>query len=429
MENISTPILLMLLVFLILTSSFFSAAETSITSINRYKLQHNASKKNAAAIRIITLLKKPDLILSTILIGNTFSNILASTIATILALRLSSEYSLIVVPIVLTTVVLIFSEVAPKTFATLYPEKIAYPASKILCVILKLFYPLVIFTTTLSNFILQMFGIHINKSVFTPLTNEELRGMLKTQTTKQNSTSSSKNMLVGVLNLEEITVNGCMIPRNEIEGIDITDDWKKVMKNIKRSKSNQIIVYKSTLDNALGIIELGTIIALLETGSLTKNTIARNLKSLQYIPEGTSLSKQLQNFQQYNYHLGLIVDEYGDTLGIIKLEDILEEITGKLYYQNDSQEFLDKQEDGSYKVCGSYPIRDLNRILNWELPTEGPTTISGLIIEILETIPDGLVCCSINGYRIEVLSYNDNKIAVARLYKPSQADKNEQGSA
>ena len=246
--------------------------------------------------------------------------------------------------------------------------------------------------------------------------------MLKNQTTKQSSTNSAKDMLVGVLNLEDITVNGCMIPRNEVEGIDITDNWRTVMKNIKRSKSNQIIVYKSTLDNALGIIELGNIIKLLEAGSLTKQTITRNLKSLQYIPEGTSLSKQLQNFQKYNYHLGLVVDEYGDTLGIIKLEDILEEITGKLYYQEDSQEFLDKQEDGSYKVCGSYPIRDLNRILNWELPTAGPTTISGLIIEHLETIPDGLVCCTISGYHIEVLSYNDNKIAVAKLYKNTQGN-------
>ncbi len=425
MDNISTPTLLILLVCLILTSSFFSAAETGITSMNRYKLQHNASKKNAAAMRIIKLLKKPDLMLSTILIGNTFSNILASTIATIIALRFSSEYSLIVAPIALTTVVLIFAEIAPKTFATLYPEKLAYPASSILSFILKLFYPLVLFITNLSNLVLKMLGIHTNKSVFSPLTNEELRGMLKTQTTKQSSARSAKDMLVGVLNLEEITVDGCMIPRNEIEGIDITDNWKTVMNNIKKSKYNQIIVYKSTIDNALGIIELGAIIALLETGSLTKNTITRNLKSLQYIPEGTSLSKQLQNFQQYNYHLGLIVDEYGDTLGVIQLEDILEEITGKLYYQNDSQELLDKQEDGSYKVCGSYSIRDLNRILNWELPTEGPTTISGLIIETLETIPDGLVCCSIHGYRVEVLSYNDNKIAIARLYKPIQADKNE----
>lgn len=416
MENISTPTLLLILAFLILTSAFFSAAETSITSINRYKLQHNASKKNPAALRLIKLLKKPDLILSTILIGNTFSNILASTIATILALRIPSEYSLIIAPIILTTLVLILAEIAPKTFATLYPEKLAYPASNILSFILKLFYPLVIFTTTFSNLLLKIFGIRINKSVFTPLTNEELRGMLKNQTSKQSSTNSAKDMLVGVLNLEDITVNGCMIPRNEVEGIDIADSWRAVMKNIKRSKSNQIIVYKSTLDNAIGIIELGSIIKLLEAGSLTKKTITRNLKSLQYVPEGTSLSKQLQNFQKFSYHLGLVVDEYGDTLGIIKLEDILEEITGKLYYQDSSQEFLEEQKDGSYKVCGSYPIRDINRVLNWDLPTTGPTTISGLIIEQLETIPDSLVCCTINDYNIEVLSYNDNTIAVAKLY-------------
>ena len=302
MNALSTSNLAISLVILILMSAFFSASETSITSINKYKLQHKASKKNPCAILLIKLLKRPDTILSTILIGNTFCNILASTIATILAIRISPEYGIIVIPFILTFTVLIFAEIAPKTFAALYPEKIAYPASKILYVLMKILYVVVFFTTKSSNFLLKLFRIHTNKSVFDPLTNDELKGMLK------SNVNSNNNMLVGVLNLEEIIVNDIMIPRKEIIGIDINGNWRDIMNTLKKSDSPQLIVYKSTIDKSLGIIYMKTIVSLLEKGSLTKNTITRNLKSIKYIPEGTTLKTQLKNFQKHNFHLGIVVD-------------------------------------------------------------------------------------------------------------------------
>ena len=295
MNELSISFLFMILVMLIMLSAFFSGSETSITSLNRYKLQHRASKKDSDALRVIKLLKTPDKILSTMLIGNTFSNIFASSIATIAAIRIYDDLGAIIAPIILTIIVLIFAEIAPKTVATLYPEKIAYPASKILKIANKVFSPLVIVVNTISNFLLTLCGIQTKKSVFDPLTKEELRGMLKTQK------SSNNDMLVGVLDLEQVTVNGVMIPRNEIKGLDLDAPWSEIMKTLIACHSKDIIVYKNVIDDVIGILELTSVISLLEKSSLNKRTIARNVKAIEYIPEGTSLQKQLKNFRHCYY--------------------------------------------------------------------------------------------------------------------------------
>lgn len=419
----TTGTLIINLCLLLVMSGFFSGSETSITSLNRHKLQHNARKKHKDALTLMRLLKKPDRILSAILIGNTLSNILASSIMTIIALRIGGEAIILAAPFILTLVVLIFAEIAPKTVATLYPEKIAYPASRILSLFLKLIFPIVFFTNSISKFLLKLCGIATEKSVFTPLTQEELRGILSTQS-RQKQSAIASDMLVGVLNLEQVTVDGVMIPRHEISGLDITASWQDIMHALKTSQRKQIIVYKSVVDEAIGVLELTTAISLLSRGCLNKSTITSNVKPIEYIPEGTALNKQLKNFQQYYYDLGLIVDEYGDIKGLIQLEDIIEEITGKLYQNTAPQARLQPQSDGSYLLSGSYPVRDINRTLDWELPTEGPTTISGLIIEHLETLPEGTVCCVIAHYHIEVMAYKDNTIDVVKIYAGQQISHN-----
>jgi len=224
-------------------------------------------------------------------------------------------------------------------------------------------------------------------------------------------------MLVGVLNLEQVTVDGVMIPRHEIKGLDIDAPWHDIMQALKSSQRKQIIVYKSVIDEAIGVLDLTTAISLLSRGCLNKSTITSNVTPIEYVPEGTALNKQLKNFQKHGYDLGLIVDEYGEIMGLIQIEDIIEEITGKLHQNSYSQDVLEKQKDGSYIISGSYPVRDINRKLEWDLPIDGPTTISGLIIEHLETIPEGQVSCIIARYPIEVLAHKDNKIDMVQIYK------------
>lgn len=416
MTDPNSSTLIITLVILVTLSGFFSGSETSITSLNRHKLQHNANKKNKNALLLMSLLKNPDKILSAILIGNTMSNILASSITTIVALRMGNDIAAISAPFLLTLVILVFAEIAPKTVATLYPEKIAYPAVTILSLFLKILYPLVFLTNSMSKILLKLCKIKTEKSVFSPLTQEELRGILSTQD-KNIKNELESDMLVGVLNLDQVTVNGVMIPRNEIEGLDIDANWSSIMGALKSCKRKQVIVYRSSIDDALGVLNLTTAIELMEKGILNKNTISRSLKEIKYIPEGTSLKKQLKNFQKHSFDHGLIVDEYGDILGLIQLEDIIEEITGKIYQDTTNKEKLEKKNDGSYVVSGNFAVRDLNRELNWELPIDGPTTLSGMIIEYLETIPEGKVCSVIQGYPMEILKYKDNKIITVQVFK------------
>ena len=408
--------LILLLFFLILLSGFFSGSETSITSMNRYKLQHRANQKHKQAMTLLRLMQKPDEILSAILIGNTLSNIIASSIVTLLAIHFGGDIITVAAPFALTLVILIFAEIAPKTVATLYPEKIAYPASTLLRIFLTLLYPLVITTNTISQALLRLCGVQTKKSVFTPLTKEDLRSMLASQSNQKPEYES--DMLVGVLNLEQLQVDSVMIPRNDIHGLDISAPWADIMHAIKSSQSEQIIVYKAVIDEAIGFLSLTTVITLLEKGRLNKSTIIRHLTPIAYIPEGTSLKQQLKNFQKEQYNSGIIVNEYGETLGFIRLEDILEEITGKMYQDQHTQELLHEQSDGSYIVSGNYPVRDLNRELTWALPTDGPTTLSGLIIEHLETIPEGTVCCQIGQHRIEVIEYKEHTITTICISKP-----------
>ena len=419
MIDLSNTSLFIIIVVLVVFSAFFSSSETSLTALNKYRLQHEAKKNNKRATRILNLLSNPDKILSTILIGNTFANILASTIATILAIRLAGDYGSVIAPIFLTIVILIFAEIAPKTFAALYPEKVIYPASLMLAIILKLMYPVVVLINGISRLFLILFNIKVDKSIFDPLTKEDLRGLL-THEESLYGDDLNKEMLVGVMNLENITVDDIMLPRNEIVALDINMNWNEILKTIKMNDHKKLIVYKDNIDGALGTLDLLIVIELLEKNCLNKNTIISNLKKVNYIPEGTSLQQQLQNFKSYKYHIGLVVNEYGDTLGLISLEDILEEITGKIYQHLGRQETMQHISDGSIIVSGNYHVRDINRVSKFDLPVDGPSTVSGLIINYLEEIPDGCCCCVISGYRIEILSYQSNKIYRARIYSKTK---------
>lgn len=408
-------ILFLCVLALVVVSSFFSGAETSMMALNRYRLRHLA-KKSHAARRAEALLKRPDRLLAVILIGNTFANILASALATILAQRLFGDFGVAMSTVVLTVFILLFSEVLPKTIAALQPERLAFPATLILKILQSLMYPFIYLLSAVTNAILRVFGIHVSdKKAMDPLTSDELRSVLLAS--GKSLTGEHKNMLLGVLDLERATVLDAMLPRQNIKGIDLNDSWQSIFKQLKTSPYSKLPVYRDNIDHVVGILHVRHVIGL-DLKTAPREILQKVLVEPYFIPETTSLQQQLVNFQQRSEHMGLVVDEYGDIQGLVTVEDILEEIVGE--FNNLSQPSVhtetQKLEDGSFIVNGSMTIRDLNRNLDTRFSTHGPKTLSGLITEYLEAMPVAHIAVKIKDYPIEILEVDDNAVKKARLY-------------
>lgn len=415
MREVATEVLLFALVGLILLSGFFSGSETGVMSLNRYRLQHLVRQKRRGAERLQQLLRRPDRLLGVILIGNTFANILASALATVLAVRLLGDYGVLVSTVGLTMVVLIFAEVLPKTVAALYPEKVALPIGVILQALLRLMYPVVWLISGIANGVLRLFGVRVGQHKLDVLSRDELRGLVQST---DHSTPDDEHMLMGVLDLEKMTVNDSMVPRSDIVGLDLNERWKMIIKQLQRSPRPYWVVYRGDIDQVQGVLMVTRVVELLARGCLNRTTLQRAIQPMTFIPEGTSLRVQLMNFQRDKYQMGLIVDEYGDIQGLITLEDILEEIIGEFIPDTPEEakvQDVEPRPDGSYWVLGNCSVRDINRAMGWSLPTEGPNTLSGLIIEHLEAIPEGRVCLRIAGYPMEVLHVQDKKIERVKI--------------
>ncbi|MGH1431945.1 MAG: HlyC/CorC family transporter [Neptuniibacter sp.] len=414
MEDASIGFLLGVLCFLILCSAFFSSSETGMMSLNRYRLKHLVKKKHRGARKASKLLERPDRLIGVILIGNNFVNILASAIATVIAVRLWGDAGIAIATAALTVVILIFAEVSPKTMAAMHPEKIAFPASYLLAPLLKLIYPLVWVINGITNTFLRLFGVNVTGDNSHHLSTEELRTLVNEAGAllPQNN----QDMLLGVLELSEVTVSDIMIPRNEVVGIDLDDDIDAIIEHLSETEYTRLPVFQGELNKVVGILHMRNLAQVFHQGSVTKAAILQVIKEPYFIPESTPLQTQILHFQSQNRRIGLVVDEYGDVQGIVTLEDILEEIVGELSSgssEEDQDFFL--QEDGSYYVDGSAYIRDVNKSLEWELPTDGPKTVNGLITETLESIPDSNVCLQIENYQIETLQISENVIKTARI--------------
>ncbi|MFY0676558.1 MAG: HlyC/CorC family transporter [Neptuniibacter sp.] len=422
MEDASISSLLGILCFLILCSAFFSSSETGMMSLNRYRLKHLVKKKHRGARKASKLLERPDRLIGVILIGNNFVNILASAIATVIAVRLWGDAGIAIATAALTVVILIFAEVSPKTMAALHPEKIAFPASYLLAPLLKLIYPLVWVINGITNTFLRLFGVNVTGDNSHHLSTEELRTLVNEAGAllPQNN----QDMLLGVLELSEVTVSDIMIPRNEVVGIDLDEDIDSIIQHLSQTEYTRLPVYQGELNKVVGILHMRNLAQVFHHGSVTKASILQVIKEPYFIPESTPLQTQILHFQSQNRRIGLVVDEYGDVQGIVTLEDILEEIVGELSSgssEEDQDFFL--QEDGSYYVDGSAYIRDVNKSLEWELPTDGPKTVNGLITETLESIPDSNICLQIENYQIETLQISENVIKTARINAlPKQQD-------
>jgi Mg2+/Co2+ transporter CorB len=411
---VNSVLLLIALFVLLVFSAFFSGSETSMMSLNRYRLRHLAKHRHRAAKRAQNLLQRPDRLLGVILIGNTCANILASSLATILAAKLFGDLGVLLVTLALTLIILIFSEVIPKTYAALHPESCAFPASWLLQILLKLLYPLVWLVNGISNGILKLFGAHIHNNRSDPLSVEELRTVVHASSGKLPG--EHKNMLLGVLDLEHVNMADVMVPRHNIIGIDLNSDWKTILNMIKNSPYSRLPVYRDNIDNIIGILSLRKTIGLSEKSSV--ESIEKLVTPPYFIPETTNLQKQLFNFQRNAEKIGLVVDEYGDIRGLVTVEDILEEIVGEFndLAQPSSRQGIKRFLDGSYLVDAELTVRDINRHLHLHLPVEGPKTLSGLIIEYLEAIPTPKTSILIDGHPIEIMEVEDNSVKTARIH-------------
>lgn len=417
MGDISTGLLFALLAILILISAYFSSSETGMMSLNRYRLRHLANQGHKGAKRVEKLLERPDRLIGLILIGNNLVNILASAIATIIGMRLYGDYGVAIATGVLTLVILVFAEITPKTLAALYPERVSYASSILLRLLMKAMAPLVIMVNLITNGLLRLLGIKADEPTGDHLSSEELRTVV-------NEAGSliprrHQDMLISILDLEHVTVNDIMVPRNEITGIDINDDWKSIVRQLTHSAHGRVVLYRDHIDEVVGMLRLRKAYRLmLEKNEFNKETLLRAADEVYFIPEATPLNVQMLKFQRNKERIGMIVDEYGDIIGLITLEDILEEIVGE-FTTSMSPSLADEitpQSDGSYLIEGSANVRDINKGLNWKLPTDGPRTLNGLILEHLEDIPESYLSIEIANHKMELIEIAENKIKLVKVY-------------
>jgi Mg2+/Co2+ transporter CorB len=404
------------LAFLILLSAFFSSSETGMMSLNRYRLRHLVKQKHRGAMRASRLLDRPDRLIGVILIGNNFVNILASAIATMIALRLMGDAGVAVATAMLTLVILIFAEVTPKTVAAIKPEQVAFPASLILSPLLKLLYPFVWLVNTICNGLLRMLGFNAAAKVNDHLSSEELRTIV--HEAGALIPRRNQSMLLSILDLDTVTVEDIMIPRNEIVGIDINDDISTILNTISQSPHTRIPLYQEELNNVVGMVHVRQILPLMYAEKPSKEEFLALAQEPYFVPESTPLNTQLLNFQKRKYWVALVVDEYGDIQGLTTLEDILEEIVGDMAEEQDLEnDDIHAQEDGSFFIDGTTTVRDINKALTWSLPIDGPKTLNGLITERLEEIPQFNVCLKLGEYHLETVQIRGNFIKTVRLHR------------
>jgi Mg2+/Co2+ transporter CorB len=406
-------LLFSILAALILLSGFFSSSETGMMALNRYRLKNLKEQGHRGAKRASKLLDRPDRLIGLILIGNNLVNILASAIATVIAIRLWGNAGIAIATVSLTLVILIFAEITPKTIAALHPERVAFPASFILVPLLKVLYPVVWLVNGITNGLLKLLGIDARKHPELALSSDELRTIVNDA--DHHIPQRHQGMLLNILELEKVTVDDIMIPRVEAYGLDLDEDDETLLRRIQNSEYTRLPVFDDDINNITGMLHMRRTSRFIDGQGLHRAKMIAELETPYFIPEGTPLHTQLLNFQQQKHRIAVVVDEYGEVMGLVTLEDILEEIVGE-FTSNlaDTIEDIYPQKDGSFIINGTANIREINKSLDWKLPTEGPKTLNGLLLEYLESFPDGNAGITIQGYALEILDLQDNVIQAVR---------------
>ncbi|STX50340.1 Mg2 and Co2 transporter [Legionella busanensis] len=414
--DLSLIILFLILIILIGVSAFFSGSEIGMMSLNRYRLRHLAKNKNKQAIRVSKLLSRPEKLLGVILIGSTLANIVASMVATLIGQQLYGNAGVAIATILLTLVILVISEMLPKTLAALYPQQIAFAASFLLANLQKLMSPLIHVVSWITNSLLKLFGFSMDQAQREALTADELRSVVNEA--EGLLPLGHKSMLIGLLDLEKATVEDIMIPKADIVGIDLNKSWHEILDQLETAQHTRLPLYKESIDQLIGIVHVRSILNLSLEERLDKETLVKIADVPYFIPEETPLSTQILNFQKVKKRSSFVVDEYGDLQGLVTLEDILEEVVGE--FTTDIATLgkdIIEQDDGTVIVDASITLRQLKRLLGWQLPALGPRTLSGLIIEYLGYIPPADCCLQIEAYQIEILKVSDNMIKTVRMKK------------
>ena len=418
MDDTPLSVLLAALLFLILLSAFFSGSETGLMTLNRYRLRHLADKQHPGAMRAQQLLQRQDRLIGLILLGNNLVNVLASILMTLITLRLYNDTGLLFAAgLVLTIVILLFAEVTPKTLAALHPERVAFPAAYVYTPLLKLLWPVVWVVNGIANGLLKLLGVSPEHGTSDALTTEELR----TVVTEAGAMIPKRHqsMLLNLMDLEKVTVEDIMVPRNEVTGIDVDDDWETSRKLLMDSQYTRLPLYREDINNVIGILHMRDALPLLSRGTLDRETLQGIVRKPYFIPENTSLNRQLLNFQREHRRTGFAVDEYGEVQGLVTLEDILEEIVGEFTSDPSADiEDIQPQADGTWLVDSSISIRSLNSALGMSLSIDGPKTLNGLITEYLEIIPEADTSLLLDNHPVDILQIRENRVKTVRIHKP-----------
>ena len=401
-----------ILAVMLILSAFFSGSETALMTLNRYRLRHLVKLNHSGAIKAHQLLQRPERLLGLILLCNNFVNNFASSIATVIAIKLyaGEESSVAIATVILTIVMLICSEVTPKTLAAIKPEPLAFPAAWIYTPLLKILYPVVWFVNLFVNRLLRIGGIDVKISRHNGLNKDELKSIISEA--ESLIPPRYQKMLMGILDLESATVEDIMTPRNEIIGIDLESPIEDIITQIKASPHTRLPVYKTSIDRIIGFIHLRKILVLINQEDFDKQTIINRLDKPSFIPESTPVHNQMHRFKHEKIRIGLVVDEYGDVQGLVTLDDLLQEIVGELITDDVA---VRAQSDGSYLVDANITIRELNRVTQWSLPTEGPKTLNGLIIEFMETIPEAGTSIRLHEYLLEIIKRDENSVKLVKF--------------
>ena len=383
-------------------------------ALNRYRLRHLANDGHQGAKQAQKLLEKPDRLIGLILLGNNIVNILIAQLSAYIGYRLHGDVGIAIATFILIFAILIFAELTPKTLAALHSEKLALPSARIYKPMLDIMYPFVWVTNFFSNSLLKLFGVDVKENVLTTLSHEELRTAVNDEGT--TISSEHQQMLLGVLDLEKVTAEDIMIPKNEIVGIDLEDDWDDIVDQLKNISYTRVPVFRNNIDNVVGFLHLRKFILKILDKDLEREDLEKVIREPYFIPEGTNLKKLLFEFQGNKRRLSLVVDEFGDIQGMVTLEDLLEEIVGE--FTNDPATYdveIHPQKDGTFVVDGGAHVRDINKALTWELHADGPKTINGLILEHFQSIPDPGTSVLIDGYPIEVVQIQNNAVRTVRM--------------
>lgn len=417
MDTISTSTLFTILAVLLLVSGFFSASETAMMAINRYRLKHQAEQGHRGARRALALLNQTDKLLGVVLLGNNLVNTGAATLSTLIAIRLfgQGEITLFIATSLLTFFILVFSEVTPKVVGASYPERIAYPASLVLTPLLKLAYPIVWFVNLFVQGLLKLMHIRPGRAE-----GGNMLGLEELRTVVLESAKllprEHRRILLNILGLESITVDDVMTPRSQIEAIDLADETERISQQIATSHHTRLLVYEGSLDQIVGILHVRRVLHALASGELTHQALREVVQEPYFVPVGTPLFKQLRQFQENQKRLAMVVDEYGELQGLVTMEDLLEEMVGEFTTQAPAQSgWLRQMEDGSWLVEGAALVRHINRKLGLDFPLDGPKTLNGLLLEYLEDIPEAGVSVKIGEIPIEIVQTQDRAVKVARI--------------